>query len=603
MLRGSKCAESHDGQRRRRTQHAQPPPRPKHIVDVLIEERAPKLSTSADVAGAAAAALYGAELRQSRAHGRHDRADERARCAGVDRAAAVGEARDDRPGADAEGRRLHASSPTTRPASPMASPLYDAVKHARPDILFYANSDAAARLPALRRSADPGRMGAGQAHARTHAGDAEDDRRSVRGGPAARDLSGRTAWRACATACCAIRNGCRRRRRLARKYELPILPVHMSRPLLVLVSHLREVFGRTARHHAVSRTAQQAGQDLQVNVRPAHSADARRRRQHQRHPQAETLYRARAAARAGRAVRSERAGVRMARSAATPQRANTRSLDCENFGHRRRVATRRSSARARGGYRERGLPCAPDSTGDCDLGWRWPRARSPFRTFRRRNRFTKRRSIARSQTSRRWKGIEPAQRELLLGRLNLLAYARNDAPFTYVAEDNQPRPKPAACSCAEVRPARIRRQPDDADSFGPDDRCAAFDFAARPAHETPDARAGSAERRRACASGSGARSLRARASSSTPNNLRARLGYAYVLDRLGRTSDARRELRTHHRRRACRAWPGRNRSGKITPSSPKPRSTWRTSRPRDSDRARMAALARAAARRASRSST
>jgi predicted Zn-dependent protease len=29
-----------------------------------------------------------------------------------------------------------------------------------------------------------------------------------------------------------------------------------------------------------------------------------------------------------------------------------------------------------------------------------------------------------------------------------------------------------------------------------------------------------------------------------PNNLRARLGYAYVLDRLGRTNDARRELRT-----------------------------------------------------------
>jgi hypothetical protein len=55
-------------------------------------------------------------------------------------------------------------------------------------------------------------------------------------------------------------------------------------------------------------------------------------------------------------------------------------------------------------------------------------------------------------------GIEPLQRELLLGRLNLLAYARNDGPFSYIRENNELSPKPAAClcrtcsrSCANIR--------------------------------------------------------------------------------------------------------------------------------------------------------
>jgi hypothetical protein len=62
--------------RRRDDPRAQPFAPAKHIVDVLIEERAPKLSSSPIWPLRCGPLLYTrAELRQGRAHGRHDRAD------------------------------------------------------------------------------------------------------------------------------------------------------------------------------------------------------------------------------------------------------------------------------------------------------------------------------------------------------------------------------------------------------------------------------------------------------------------------------------------------------------------------------------------------
>jgi hypothetical protein len=81
-----------------------------------------------------------------------------------------------------------------------------------------------------------------------------------------------------------------------------------------------------------------------------------------------------------------------------------------------------------------------------------------------------------------------------------------------------------------------------APEFGPDDRCAQLDFHMGPRDELPDGVSEigdeAATTRLQTASDHYARALEL-----DSENLRARLGYAYVLDRLGRTSDARRELR------------------------------------------------------------
>jgi hypothetical protein len=80
-------------------------------------------------------------------------------------------------------------------------------------------------------------------------------------------------------------------------------------------------------------------------------------------------------------------------------------------------------------------------------------------------------------------------------------------------------------------------------TYGPNDRCAAFDFQLGPQQETPNAAPvnispGARARLNA------ARTHYQRAIQLDGANLRARLGYAYVLDRLGRTSQARAQLRT-----------------------------------------------------------
>jgi hypothetical protein len=138
--------------------------------------------------------------------------------------------------------------------------------------------------------------------------------------------------------------------------------------------------------------------------------------------------------------------------------------------------------------------------------------------------------------------VPEAQREQTLGRLNLLAYARDDAQFTYITENDQLNLAGSAL-CNEVRPSRYGPAPEGSPTFGPDDRCAAFSFQLGPWEETPadtpEAASAGAQARLEAARGHYARALRLDA-----NNLRSRLGYAYVLDRLGRLHDARRELRT-----------------------------------------------------------
>ena len=143
-------------------------------------------------------------------------------------------------------------------------------------------------------------------------------------------------------------------------------------------------------------------------------------------------------------------------------------------------------------------------------------------------------------------GLEPAQRALLLGRLNLLAYARDDGAFVYLNESNEFN-EAGSVLCTEARPSRYP-PPETPDTFGPDDRCAAYDFGGLgPRVETPES-APATPSLAALARLQAAQTHYAHALRLQPDNLRARLGYAYTLDRLGRLSDARRQLRNIVRR-------------------------------------------------------
>ena len=139
-------------------------------------------------------------------------------------------------------------------------------------------------------------------------------------------------------------------------------------------------------------------------------------------------------------------------------------------------------------------------------------------------------------------GIEPAQRESALGRLNLLAYARDNANFTYITENNQ-LDLAGSVLCSEVRPMRYQEEEPNAPTFGPDERCAAFDFQLGPQREIRDTTRPPTPSAGALARLEAARTHYQRAIALDGGNLRARLGYAYVLDRLGRLSEARHQLR------------------------------------------------------------
>jgi putative hemolysin len=107
--------------------------------------------------------------------------------------------------------------------------LYDTVKHARPDILFYANSDAERVCPRFRETLIPVEWAlAKRTRERTRVTLKMTDEAFAAHRPLAIFAAGRLAR---------MRNGVLRdpewmptAASLARKYELPILPVHMSGP-------------------------------------------------------------------------------------------------------------------------------------------------------------------------------------------------------------------------------------------------------------------------------------------------------------------------------------------------------------------------------------
>jgi hypothetical protein len=138
--------------------------------------------------------------------------------------------------------------------------------------------------------------------------------------------------------------------------------------------------------------------------------------------------------------------------------------------------------------------------------------------------------------------LEPAQRERVLGRLNLLAYARDDANFVYTRENDELN-EPGSVPCISAPPGMVRGARDaPTPTFAPEDLCAVYTFNIGPPKELPDTIAGeisAAGRVRLEA----AERHYARALQLDATNLRARLGRAYALDRLGRIDDARQELR------------------------------------------------------------
>ena len=141
-------------------------------------------------------------------------------------------------------------------------------------------------------------------------------------------------------------------------------------------------------------------------------------------------------------------------------------------------------------------------------------------------------------------GVPAAQREQLLGRLNLLAYARNDPQFAYLRTDNR-LITAGSVLCAEVQASPFGFRGADAkpQAFAADERCAAHDFQLGPEAEIMEPGAppdpSVAARARLTAAGR----HYAEAVRLEPENLRARLGYAYVLDRQRRLGAARRQLR------------------------------------------------------------
>ncbi|MGE0293596.1 MAG: 1-acyl-sn-glycerol-3-phosphate acyltransferase [Hyphomonadaceae bacterium] len=210
------------------THDTQPLARSKHIVDVLIEERAPKLSH-----GAAWPILrpvlytvlnYGKAVRM---------ADAIAPMSGRDALESISDllsVKLDVSGLERMPRKgaflILANHPT---GITDGIALYDAVKHARPDILFYANSDAERVCKRFNETLIPVEWVASKrTRERTRVtlkmtDEAFEAKRPLGIFPAGRLARQRDGvlldpeWMPTAAS-------------LARKYELPILPVHMSGP-------------------------------------------------------------------------------------------------------------------------------------------------------------------------------------------------------------------------------------------------------------------------------------------------------------------------------------------------------------------------------------
>lgn len=142
--------------------------------------------------------------------------------------------------------------------------------------------------------------------------------------------------------------------------------------------------------------------------------------------------------------------------------------------------------------------------------------------------------------------IDQAQRENLMGRLNLLAYMRDDARFAYTRESNELH-EAGAISCLEAQRQRPNygrgAQPNEPQqTFTAEDLCARITFELGPYPQiegTPPENPSAGARARLLA----ARGHFTSAIRLDPDNLRARLGLAYVLDRMGQRTKARAQLR------------------------------------------------------------
>ena len=210
------------------TEHSQPIARPKHIVDVLIEERAPKLSSGA--AWPLLRPLLYSVLNYDKAV---RMADMIAPMNGRDALESISDllsVKLDVSGLERmpkDGAFIILGNHPTGITDGIA--LYDAVKHARPDVLFYANSDAERVCPRFNETLIPVEwVLAKRTRERTRVTLKMTDEAFAANRPLAIFPAGRLArmregmlldpeWMSTAAS-------------LARKYELPILPVHMSGP-------------------------------------------------------------------------------------------------------------------------------------------------------------------------------------------------------------------------------------------------------------------------------------------------------------------------------------------------------------------------------------
>jgi len=206
----------------------QPVAQTKHIVDVLIEERAPKLSTGA--AWPVLRPILYTVLNYNKAV---RMADMIAPMSGRDALESISDllsVKLDVSGLERmpkDGAFLILGNHPTGITDGIA--LYDAVKHARPDVLFYANSDAERVCPRFNETLIPVEwVQAKRTRERTRVTLKMTDEAFESNRPLAIFPAGRLArmrdgllldpeWMPTAAS-------------LARKYELPILPVHMSGP-------------------------------------------------------------------------------------------------------------------------------------------------------------------------------------------------------------------------------------------------------------------------------------------------------------------------------------------------------------------------------------
>lgn len=207
---------------------SQPLTRPKHIVDVLIEERAPKLSTGA--AWPALRPILYSVLNYDKAVRMADMIAPMSGRDALESISSLLSVKLDVSGLERmpkDGAFIILANHPTGITDGIA--LYDAVKHQRPDILFYANSDAERVCPRFGETLIPVEwVLAKRTRERTRVTLKMTDEAFAANRPLGIFPAGRLArlrdgvlldpeWMPTAAS-------------LARKYELPILPVHMSGP-------------------------------------------------------------------------------------------------------------------------------------------------------------------------------------------------------------------------------------------------------------------------------------------------------------------------------------------------------------------------------------